>query len=534
MGITGLERYLERILRQIHEGIAVIDADGRYSFVNPAGEHILGRSQDEIIGRHYRDPIWGLMNLDGSEIDPVEMPIFCVIETGEPVHGAEFALKRKDGSRVMVMIDAEPFREETGTLMGALISFSDVTAVRRVQHLSTALNEINDSIITSRDTETVMQQALEMAVSALGCESGVIYLQDDADWVMSYLSGLPDSMLGTMILEASASFTVLTAGPVGSIAYNDAYHDERIDNGLMRKYSIRSLLDVVLRVHGKLVGDVSFHYHSQAVPFSQEDIDFANKFGTSVGLALENAKFYEEEQHVIRSLHAALLKVPETLDGVEFGHAYLSGGELEAVGGDFFDLFECESGVGLVLGDVSGKGVEAASVAAEAKNAIKALLYHGDSPAEAASKANRMLAASTDPNIFVTAFLASLDTDSGKLTYCCAGHPPPLIQRADSPVEILKTSSPLIGAAPTMDYVDEVNHLRPGDRLLSYTDGVTEARRDDELYGEGRLAETVAKSAPGSASALVEDVLSDVRAFTDNQLSDDVAILAVALAQEGD
>ena len=296
MGITGLERYLERILRQIHEGIAVIDADGRYSFVNPAGEHILGKSQDEIIGRHYRDPIWGLMNLDGSEIDPVEMPIFCVIETGEPVHGAEFALKRKDGSRVMVMIDAEPFREETGTLMGALISFSDVTAVRRVQHLSTALNEINDSIITSRDTETVMQQALEMAVSALGCESGVIYLQDDADWVMSYLSGLPDSMLGTMILEASASFTVLTAGPVGSIAYNDAYHDERIDSRLMRKYSIRSLLDVVLRVHGKLVGDVSFHYHSQAVPFSQEDIDFANKFGTSVGLALENAR--SEERRV--------------------------------------------------------------------------------------------------------------------------------------------------------------------------------------------------------------------------------------------
>lgn len=532
MSDTVLEKYQGRILDRVHEGIAIIDADGRYSFVNPTGELILGKSKDDIIGRHHADSIFDLVNPDGSATDPSETPVFLVIETGEPIHGAEYSVRRTDGSMSMILIDAEPFREETGKLMGALISFSDVTVVRRVQHLSDALNDINNSIIGSLDTDAVMQQALDMAVAALGCESGVIYLQDGADWILHYLSGLPDSMLGVRIPEASASFTVLTAGPVGSIAYNDARRDPRIDNRLMHRHQIKSMLDVVLRVHDSLVGDVSFHHHSRAVPFSQDDIDFANKFGVSVGLALENAKLHQEKACVIEALQSALLTTPQTLKGLEFAYDYQSGGELSDVGGDFLDLFACEEGIGLVLGDVSGKGVEAAALAAEAKNAAKALLYLGESPAAAASKMNRMLSASTPPHIFVTAFLATLDTGSGKLTYCCAGHPPPLIQRADSQVQSLKSSSPLIAAFDDWEYVDEEDHLGPGDRLLSYTDGVTEARRDGEMYGGHRLEQTVAGSAPGPASALVEDVLGDIRAFTGNQLTDDVAILAVALVDE--
>ncbi|MDZ4180974.1 MAG: SpoIIE family protein phosphatase [Coriobacteriia bacterium] len=532
MGDSLLEKYQGRILDHVHEGIAIIDANGCYTFVNPTGEHILGKSKDDIIGRHHADAIFDLVNPDGSDTDPTETPVFLVIATGEPIHGAEYAVKQPDGSTSMILIDAEPFREETGKLMGALISFSDVTEVRRVQHLSDALNDINNAVIGGSDTGAVMQQALDMAVAALGCESGVIYLQDGADWILHYLSGLPDSMLGVRIPEASASFTVLTAGPVGSIAYNDACSDERIDNRLMRRHQIKSMLDVVLRVQDNLVGDVSFHYHSEAVPFSQDDIDFANKFGVSVGLALENAKLHQEKAYVIESLQAALLKTPKTLKGLEFAYDYQAGGELGEVGGDFLDLFPCEEGIGLVLGDVSGKGVDAAALAAEAKNALKALLYLGESPAAAAFKVNRMLLASTPPHIFITAFLATLETNSGKLTYCCAGHPPPLIHRADSQVRSLKTSSPLIAAFHDADYVDEEDLLAPGDRLLTYTDGVIEARRDGKFYGQDRLVQTVAESAPGSTLALVEDVLDDIRTFTDNQLDDDVAILAVALAQE--
>lgn len=531
MGDTGFERYLERILDRVHEGIAVIDADGKYSFVNPVGERILGKQRDDILGHDHRDPIWQLENADGTEIGVDEMPATKVIETGEPVYGGEYARRRSDGSRSMIMIDAEPFHDAGGRLVGALISFSDVTVARRTQHLSDALNEINNHLASSRDIDTVMQRTVDSAVAALGCESGVIYLRRDDDWIASYVCNLPESMVGTRIPEARASFTTLTAGPVGAIAFNDAFEDERIDSELMRELGVRSLLDVVLRIHGKLVVDMSFQYHSAAVKFTQQDVDFANKLGTSVGLALENAKLYEEEQYLIGSLQAALLKVPPEIEGVDFAHAYRSGGDIGEVGGDFYDVFECEDGrLGIVLGDVSGKGIEAASVAAEAKNTAKAHLFDGRSPAAAATKINTMLAASTATNIFVTAFLARLDMSSGGLTYCCAGHPAPLIHRPSTGAEALTVSSSLLGAVTGLEYVDESAHMDRGDRLLAYTDGVTEARQDGEFYGGHRLERLVDDVAPGSSTALVDTVVGDILDFTNNQLSDDVAVLAVARA----
>jgi anti-sigma regulatory factor (Ser/Thr protein kinase) len=151
---------------------------------------------------------------------------------------------------------------------------------------------MSTAVYSSPDFDTIVQRALDRGVDALGCDAGVIFMHEGGSaWVMRYLCNLPGDMLGTSVPDEDASFTTLTGGPRGgAIAYNDAFQDERISNRLMRRFEIKAMLDVTLRVHGRDVADVSFINHSKTAPFTEGDVDFANKLGAMVALALENVR----------------------------------------------------------------------------------------------------------------------------------------------------------------------------------------------------------------------------------------------------
>lgn len=530
---TGLENYLSRVLDLVAEGIAIVDSDGRYSFVNPSGVAILGQSQAEIVGRPYTASLWHLETMAGARIPVEDLPSTRVLRGGEAVYDTECVLVRPDGTRVIISVDAVPFKDEAGGRVGTIISFSDITRRQRRHRLSDALDDINIEIASTLDFDSIMQRTIDSAVDALGCESGVIYLREGAEWVMRYLRNLPEEMRGTRIPDDErAAFTTLTGGQARAVAINDAYRDERIVTRLVRQFRIQSLLDVTLRVRGRTIGDLSFHYHSRRGEFSQEDIDFANKLGTAVGLALENAQLYSDASQIANTLQTALLESPPELPNVIFGHLYRAGAKRGEVGGDFYDVFRTRNGqIGLIVGDVSGKGVEAATLAARVKNTAKAYLYADPDTAEAAAKTNEIVAASTPSNWFATAFLGVLDPDSGALRYCNAGHPPALVLATDGKVRALPEASPLLGAYERMDYAEQETVLRPGDVLLAYTDGVIEARHDRELYGQARLERALRDQRGTSPGELPEAIMSGVSVFTDGRISDDVVILALALGQ---
>jgi phosphoserine phosphatase RsbU/P len=247
-----------------------------------------------------------------------------------------------------------------------------------------------------------------------------------------------------------------------------------------------------------------------------------------VGLALESSALYHAEKETARLLQEALLSDPGPIEGIAFSHAYYSGTKSTRVGGDFFDLFAIDDDhVALLLGDVSGKGIGPAMLAARAKHTMIAHLLEGDLPAHVLGQTNLVLERSTDPETFVTTFVGLLDKRSGVLEYCNAGHTDPLLWRSGGAVERLSTRCPLLGAFPESRFVPAQATLGAGDVLLLYTDGVTEARGASGFFGTERLVSLLERGAHVGVGDLADELLKQVTDYASAALDDDVAILAV-------
>ena len=202
------------------------------------------------------------------------------------------------------------------------------------------------------------------------------------------------------------------------------------------------------------------------------------------------------------------------------------------MGGDFYDFIELPDGqVGLVMADVSGKGVPAAFFMAVARTNLRELAMHHADPAACLARTNDVLCTQNPMELFVTVFYCIFDAASGVLRYANGGHNPPYVRRADGTIEVLSGAGGLVlGAMPGVEYQNHTLQLRAGDRLVLYTDGVTEAfNHVDEAYGEKRLMAEVLAHGEGSAEALVERICRSVTIFSGTApQSDDITLTVLS------
>ncbi len=267
--------------------------------------------------------------------------------------------------------------------------------------------------------------------------------------------------------------------------------------------------------------------------FDDLEQDFVTRLAIMLGSALTNARRYEAEHHIAETLQESLLTLPGLVPGVRFEPLYRSATVSSRVGGDFFDVFAMPHGrVGVLIGDVSGKGLEAAMVTSLVKDTVRAYAHEHPSPAEVMARANVVLNAASRLPAFASAILAVVTTETGDVTYCCAGHPPAVIIRADGTLELTDSESPVIGAFDHMTYADQSLALRPGDVLFLYTDGVTEARSAEGFFGDERLLKALGSLAGKDVEAIPGGVLAEVERFAEGRLSDDIALLAITLEPE--
>ncbi len=203
-----------------------------------------------------------------------------------------------------------------------------------------------------------------------------------------------------------------------------------------------------------------------------------------------------------------------------------------SMGGDFYDLIELPDGrIGLVMADVSGKGVPAAFFMAVARANLRERAAYYPEPGECLARTNEVLCAQNPMDLFVTVFYCVLDPVSGALSYANGGHNPPYVQRSDGSIEALRGLGGLVlGAMPGMKYPQHTLQLLPGDRLVLYTDGVTEALNPaDEAYGTDRLIGEIKAHDDGTAAALVERLCSSVTVFADTApQSDDITLTVLS------
>jgi sigma-B regulation protein RsbU (phosphoserine phosphatase) len=251
--------------------------------------------------------------------------------------------------------------------------------------------------------------------------------------------------------------------------------------------------------------------------------------------AKEQAEASERRaRSLAQTLQRTLLPpITPTIAGLELAAAFRPAGEGAEVGGDFYDAFQLgpDDWV-VVLGDVCGKGVEAAIVTSLARHTLRAVVVGMHAPSQALTALNEVLLHQGGDR-FCTVAMARLRRrpDGGwHATLGSGGHPSPLLVRPGEPTREVSGRGPLVGVLDDVSFHDEEVDLRPGDVLTLFTDGVTEARRRREMYGGDRLRECVSASAE-SAAATVDAVLEDVVAFQRGDPRDDIAIVSLRVLE---
>lgn len=237
-----------------------------------------------------------------------------------------------------------------------------------------------------------------------------------------------------------------------------------------------------------------------------------------------------QETFISRTLQTGMGNNLQTVDGLTAKAIYNSATETAYVGGDFYDLIQLpEHRACIILGDVAGKGVQAASVSAAVRTSLGAYAWEGLMPAHAVRSLNDFFLGFSSLETFATVFVGIMDLTTGLLTYCSAGHPPALlIHPQEGDIELLNEQSGVVGAFREMIYRDGRVHLHPGDELLLYTDGVTEARKPDgTFFGEIGLRDTVVRNMEAPAEELPDRILNTLFDFTESRLDDDVAMMTV-------
>jgi phosphoserine phosphatase RsbU/P len=201
------------------------------------------------------------------------------------------------------------------------------------------------------------------------------------------------------------------------------------------------------------------------------------------------------------------------------------------VGGDCFDALPFGAGaIGLTIADVAGKGVPAALLMSNLQAAVRAFAQDGASPSSVCTSVNRLLCRNMASGRFVTFCYAHIDVAAGRLTYANAGHNPPLLVRADGAIEKLSPGGTVLGVFTESTYEQGEFPLCPGDRLVFYTDGITEGRNGDgEEYGEDRLAAAAGRHRAHDADTMLAQVLRDVESFNGGTYEDDATLIVAAL-----
>lgn len=287
---------------------------------------------------------------------------------------------------------------------------------------------------------------------------------------------------------------------------------------------------------GRVIGTLSFGARSRTT-FSQDDLTLmktvADQVATAMGrirLLEEQRRLYEREHHIAETLQRALIppEVPETLYGYRFAVRYLPALREAEVGGDFFDIFDLgDEKIGVLIGDVVGKGLPAAIRVAAARYTIRGYAYLDPRPARVLTLANRSLCKDQPAETgMLTAFFAVIDARLGAVTYVNAGHEQPLISDHRGIWEELGNPGLPLGIMEDADYLEDSRRLNPGERIVMITDGITEARKPGpDLFGVRRVRECLTRNLTSSIEDMADCLLNAATDHAGGQLQDDAAIV---------
>ena len=407
---------------------------------------------------------------------------------------------------------------------------------RAVEELS-ILNDLARAIGASVNLQDIMRTIIHRSIRAIRAEQGVITLVDHRSHdvmktlvrTMASSSQSPQyhfsqSLLGWMHLNKKP------------LTVNDPRTDERF-RGVQWDESIRSLLCVPMMVKSTLVGVLTVYNKRDGATFSDEDQRLLAIIAGQSAQIVENARLYEEEQALQRMKEEVRLaatiqmdllpKTPPDVAGYDIAGVSIPA---QLVGGDAYDFIPIDSThLAVCLADVSGKGLPASLLMANVQATLRGQTLSSPTAAVCVQRANKLLHQSTSPDKFVTLFYSLLDSSKHTLTYCNAGHDNPFLFSGSGEPKRLGTGGLVLSIMEDFPYEEEVVALSPGDVVVVYSDGITEAVDPAQTqFGDRNIESVVAARRTLDAAGIIDGIVGAVREHAGSApQADDMTIVVI-------
>lgn len=538
---------LEGVISSSRMGVVVSDLRGRLSIANVAAEEILGIDLEQEIG----SPFGRLIDerIKWRFVNPDEYAAAVRGIHRDPAREAVLEVETVDGR--VIEHTTSPVRDQAGGLAGRVHLLYDVTRARAALAEAQRLAAERAELLEREERRTHEEMALataarQMASAATPADIGELLLAharglvprgDKSVVLLSDRRGrvLPLAALGfshetVARMEFRAGEGIVGRAMVGRRAFvcNDTEVDGRISTRLTQPEGIRSFVHLPLSIGERSFGLVNIS-SGRPRAFNERDVRMLTALVRDAAGALQSALQVEQDRHIAETLQQALLtdRLP-AVPGLELGALYQAAAGAQ-VGGDFYNAWVLPDGrLALLVGDVSGKGVEAAGVTAMVRYMAEALSQHRDDPGVLVAELNDLLCPRMPEGGLVTLILATIDIAADELRWCAAGHPPPVLLRPGGEHRTLEDPDPPCGVFPGQSFRTSVADFRRGDMLVLYTDGVIEARRPDgRELGEEALREALCAAADEGPDQVARSAYTAARTWSGGRLTDDVAVAVV-------
>jgi serine phosphatase RsbU (regulator of sigma subunit)/PAS domain-containing protein len=504
--ISGLEQRFETTLMNLAEAVIVRDGSAQIVFANAAAARLLGlASVDELTAAAPGEvmALFDVFDESGRRLGLADLPS-AVVARGKPAEPLLVRnVVRATGKQRWLLHKATPVSDADGRLLLVVSVIEDLTEVKRAELAQRLLAEAGHALSSSLDYRETLQQVAELTVPGL------------ADWCAVLLHGGDGELEQVAVAGTGGRGVALVAGEAG---------EEKLIDGVMT---------VPLAIAGHApIGVMSLAITASGREFDEADLALARELGHRAATAIENARLYAERSMIAATLQRSLLP-PELprIPGFQLAGFYHAAGEQNDVGGDFYDAFEVPGGWMVVVGDVAGRGAEAAALTSLSRYTLRTAGRLVGDPIAALEQLNDALREGPALSL-VSVCCALLRTADGGVSadVVLAGHPPLVHLRGGTP-EPVGVFAPFLGAYEQAGWTAVRVGLDPGDQLVLYTDGVIDTVGVEERFGEDRLMEVLRDAA--SAADAVARIEGAVSSFAEGPQVDDTAVIVVERLADG-
>ncbi|MEA2786107.1 MAG: hypothetical protein QOF71_2211 [Candidatus Eremiobacteraeota bacterium] len=530
------QAHARTIADAIPQLIGVTAADGSLVSVNATHVAYTGKSIEEI-----RESGWTAL-IHPDDVDDLVTSWHDAVGSGQP-YDTQYRMRRSDGVYRWFLNKATPVRDADGAITAWIGTCTDIDERKRAEDALRVVIEATSAFAGTLDPAVALQRLADICAAHLADWCGV-YVYDTAGKLKPVAIAHADPSRVRFVREYirrypgrdddPAALVASTGMPLRIDAITDTMYDvieDREQRLLAKSLGLRAILHVPLGVDDERYGVFSLAISESDRAFTDEDQQLATLIAQRASIAVGNARLYERQREVARTLQAAFL--PPALphaDGVRFDAEYAPGTRDLTIGGDWYDAFPyADHAFAFSIGDVAGHGLDAAVPMGKMRQTFRALAAVETDPARALGGADAVLRGE-HPDVFVTAFVATYDIPTGTLRYANAGHPSPFVRCADGRLIRLQAGGIPLGLGAFDTLRTQEASLARGDLLVSFTDGLIETTHDID---EGERAVAAALAHP--AFAFCSQPAALLRAMVvPNLPGDDVAILTLRAAGGAD